>query len=129
PTTSWGGRNLSPIMSITSGITQCACTSMVLTRRPLTTTSRRFTGACAWASGAGRRPHPQNTAPANAPPPPMKSLRVVMLFPCCGSLDHLISAGQQVGRNAQAKRLRSLEIDDELEFGRGLNRHVGRFFA
>ena len=66
---------------MTSGNTQWAWTSTVLTRRPLTTTSRRRTAGCAWASGAWSRPQPQNMTPAIAPAaPPRKSLRVVIWF-------------------------------------------------
>src|SRR5262245_26093931 len=43
-----------------------------------------------------------------------------------GSLfDHLVGGGQQRGRNGEAERLCSLEIDNEFVLGRRLHRHVG----
>src|SRR5260370_41130424 len=45
-----------------------------------------------------------------------------------GSLfDHLVSGSEQRRRNSEAERLRSLEIDDQLEFGWLLDRQVARF--
>jgi hypothetical protein len=44
-------------------------------------------------------------------------------------LDHLVGAREQYPGHCQAKRLRSLEIDDQLELGRVLHRHVGRLLA
>ena len=38
--------------------------------------------------------------------------------------DHLIGAGQQRLRQVEAKRLRSLHVDDEIELGRLLDRDV-----
>src|SRR6266852_99056 len=69
----------SPISAIASGTAQCACTSTVLTRRPLTTTSRRRTvpPACACAFRAARRSQPTKAMPAIAPVAfLMNSLRV-----------------------------------------------------
>src|SRR5882762_1875786 len=68
-----------PIRAIASGTAQCACTSTVFTRRPLTTTSRRRTAplACARASRAARRSQPTKAMPAMAPEAfRMNSLRV-----------------------------------------------------
>jgi hypothetical protein len=39
--------------------------------------------------------------------------------------DHLVGAGEQRGRDGQAERLRGLEVDDKLEFGRLLNGQIG----
>src|SRR5712691_9859440 len=65
--------------AIASGTAQCACTSTVFTRRPLTTTSRRRTAplACACASRAARRSQPTKAMPTMAPEAfRMNSLRV-----------------------------------------------------
>src|SRR3974390_2272747 len=43
-------------------------------------------------------------------------------------LDHLIGASEQRGWNIDAKDLRRLQIDDELELARAQHRHVGWFF-
>ena len=44
-------------------------------------------------------------------------------------LDHLVGAGEQRRRNVDAKRLRGLEIDHQLELGRLLDRQIGGLFA
>src|SRR5438067_411591 len=41
------------------------------------------------------------------------------------SLDHLVGADEQRGRDGEAERLCRLEVDDELKFGRLLNRQIG----
>src|SRR5215475_9810203 len=41
--------------------------------------------------------------------------------------DHFVGAGEQRGRYCEIKRLRGLEIDDELKFGGLLNRELVRF--
>jgi len=43
------------------------------------------------------------------------------------SLDHFIGANEERLRDCQPKRLRSLEIDREIEFGRLLNGNIARF--
>src|SRR5262245_11281398 len=42
-------------------------------------------------------------------------------------LDHLVSAGEHARWNVEAERLGGHQIDDEVEFGRLLDRNVGRF--
>src|SRR6266581_705002 len=81
------GSTFSPISAIASGTAQCACTSTVFTRRPLTTTSRRRTvpPACACASRASRRPQPTKAMPAIAPAAfRTNSLRVGIAPPVSG---------------------------------------------
>src|SRR5215510_12615715 len=41
------------------------------------------------------------------------------------SFDHLVGSGEHRGRQVEAERLRSLEIDDQLVLGGLLNRQVG----
>src|ERR671911_531070 len=45
--------------------------------------------------------------------------------PAARLFDYLVGAGQERGRDRQPEPLRSLEIDDQLEFGRLLDRQVG----
>jgi hypothetical protein len=40
-------------------------------------------------------------------------------------LDHFVGAGEERGRDYKAERLRRLEIDDQLERGRLLDRNIG----
>jgi hypothetical protein len=42
-------------------------------------------------------------------------------------LNHLVGAGEQCARNRKAKLLGGLQIDDEFEFGRLVDRDVTRF--
>jgi hypothetical protein len=42
------------------------------------------------------------------------------------SLDHLVGAGEQGGWDIDADRLGGLEIENQLEFGRLLDRNVAR---
>ena len=42
------------------------------------------------------------------------------------SVDHLVSAQEEISTDRQSKRSRCFEIDDKLEFGGLLNRQVGR---
>src|SRR5207249_7057804 len=41
--------------------------------------------------------------------------------------DHLVGDGEQPIRHVEAERLRSTEIDDQIEFGRQLHRQIGGF--
>src|SRR5262249_52548750 len=45
------------------------------------------------------------------------------------SLDHLVGAGEQRGRDFQAERLGGLQIKDELDFRGLLDRQIGRFLT
>src|SRR5260370_35137220 len=45
--------------------------------------------------------------------------------PSTPSLDHLVGAGEKCRRNFEAKQPRSLQVDDELEFGRLHDRQGG----
>ena len=45
--------------------------------------------------------------------------------PHAGSFDHRVGAGEDRLRDCQAEGLRRLEIDDQLERGRLLNRQIG----
>src|SRR4051812_24893925 len=43
-----------------------------------------------------------------------------------GSFDDLVGAGEERLRHGEAERLRGLEVDYQLEFGRLLDRQIGR---
>ena len=47
----------------------------------------------------------------------------------CSLFDHLVGAAEKRERHGEAKRLGSLEINDELDFYRLLNREVRRLLA
>src|SRR5262245_21294054 len=70
------GATLRPIRAIASGTAQCACTSTVFTRRPLTTTSRRR--AWSWAEGTPVMAQLTNAMPAAAPAVSSRNSRRVM---------------------------------------------------
>jgi hypothetical protein len=48
------------------------------------------------------------------------SLRLAHLF------NHLVGAREERRRHVEAERLRSLEVDDQLELGRRLNRQISK---
>src|SRR6266852_8438322 len=74
----WGSTFL-PIRAIASGTAQCACTSMVLTRRPFTMTSRRR--PCASIGVALIKLQPTKAMPATAPAVSSKNSRRVFIVP------------------------------------------------
>jgi hypothetical protein len=43
--------------------------------------------------------------------------------------DQFVGAAEQRHWNSEAERLGSLKVDDQLEFGRSLNRQIGRLVA
>ena len=45
------------------------------------------------------------------------------------SLDHLVGAGEERGRDREAEGLRGLEIDHQLELGRLLHGQIGGLLA
>src|SRR5712692_6532637 len=45
------------------------------------------------------------------------------------SFDHLVGDREQLVWNGEAERLRSLEVDDQLELRRLLHRHIGRLLS
>src|SRR5215472_2607599 len=49
--------------------------------------------------------------------------------PSTPSLDHLVDAGEQLGRHFDTECPRRLQVDDELEFGGQLDRHFGWLLA
>src|SRR5215831_2298453 len=46
--------------------------------------------------------------------------------PSTPSLDHLVGEGEQLIRHIEPERFGGCKVDDEIEFGRQLDRHVGR---
>jgi hypothetical protein len=49
--------------------------------------------------------------------------------PCERLFDHLVGAAEECQRHTDAKRLRGLEVDAQLDLGGLLDRQVGRLFA
>ena len=58
-----------------------------------------------------------------------RDVRFVPIADIGGSLDHLIGALLEVKRNVESERLGGREIDDQLEFGRQLNRKIAWLLA
>jgi hypothetical protein len=55
---------------------------------------------------------------------PKETLRVADYCVAKGLFDQLVGGSEQRGRNGESKRLGGLEIDDEIEFGRLLDRDI-----
>ena len=55
---------------------------------------------------------------------PKETLRVADYCIAKGLFDHLVGGSEQRGRHGEFKRLGGLEIDDEIEFGRLLDRDI-----
>ena len=62
----------------------------------------------------------QQAAAGGAPP---RSVTAI------ASIDDLVGAGEEQSRHGEAERFGGIEIDDQLESGRLLNRQVGRLGA
>src|SRR5882672_38265 len=107
PMTSEGGATFIPISAIASGMATCACTSIVFTRLPLTSTSR-CAGFPLCACAASSRLQPTNAIPA-----PRNSLRPVTRSDPLGKADDEAVAVRHLH---QRKRLRvhHLVLGDEL---------------
>src|SRR5829696_1652197 len=71
---------------------------------------RRFAGRCRWTI--------PNTAPAWLRRPPTVA-----------SFDHLVCAGEECGRYREAECFGGVEVDHEFDFGRLLDRKIGRLAA
>src|SRR5262245_5021476 len=67
-------------------------------------------------------------ATGHAAAPPM-SVMNSRRFMAARSFDHLVGAGEHDRRDFQAKRLRGLEVDYQLELGWILHREIGRLLA
>src|SRR5262245_3429321 len=87
-------------------------------------------GACALSPVAPGRCEAKNRLmksriliPATLP----GACRVVSRGRVVASLDHPVGAGKQRRRQVETKRLRSAQIDDQLEYGGLLGRQVARF--
>jgi len=69
-------------------------------------------------------------APTQPHPPIAKPLLTLPHQRCLAhSLDHLVGAGKKRWRHREAERLRGLEIDYQVVFGRRLHRQVARLLA
>src|ERR1700756_4556273 len=53
----------------------------------------------------------------------------LMHYNIAASLDHLVGPCHHRRREVEAWRLRGLEVDDQLVFGRSLHRQIGRLLA
>src|ERR1035438_88801 len=99
----------------------------VLDRKPIFQTGH-------W-SAAPRRPrqrtarHISGTAGCGFSAAPACRMFLLEAVPRDRSFDHLVGDGEQPGRQREAERLGSLEVDDQLEFDRLHDRQIGGLLA
>src|SRR6516164_7894511 len=77
------------------------------------------------------RQRSRNTRYRAGPAPYSRRSSTGWIAPAClaHSLDHLIGAGEDRWRDRQTQRVRRFQVDDQLEFGRLLDRQVGGLLA
>ena len=60
---------------------------------------------------------------------PQRRFAAVICRIAKGSLDHLVGGHKQTLRHGESERLHGFEIDDEVEFGRAVDRQIARLVA
>src|SRR6516162_2168281 len=71
------------------------------------------------------RPFPDTFSARSAHLTGLKMSRITR----AASFDHLVGDGEHAGRNGEAERLGRLHVNDQLEFGRLLDRQITGLFA